>query len=311
MLAIQKAALAAKEVDDETRPRQSVQEELTNFFAETSMDGNNSLEPKKPPKGSIMSFFNKASNKTISKQTSKSDKASESASEKRRELTNQLGVSGNCVEWECKTCTFLNSKTPTTRGYSTCEMCHTPYIEDLGSEPVVPPVTPLTTEKSASKNESLVITIDDSPPAKKLGPRSMKTASSAKKPIVIDGDIKCAVKTPAKDVVVYTIDGSPGCSDKNLAVPQHKHPSEIFQSGCRDMLTFSVSKNSGRITLHYQDSGLSSLVNFDVNDVFSEDTVDRLSSAHGQRANADSSKPIPIAFNQTAVKEGTFNVQKE
>ena len=69
------------------------------------------------------------------------------------------------------------------------------------------------------------------------------------------------------------------------------------------MLTFSVSKNSGRITLHYKEDGSSSLINFDVHDVLTEETVDALADAQTTRVNAIATS-VNLQFNQEAIQGG-------
>jgi hypothetical protein len=71
-------------------------------------------------------------------------------------------------------------------------------------------------------------------------------------------------------------------------------------------LEFSVSKNSGRVTIHYVDSGKSSLVNFDIEQVLTSETCDALMEAKTnrgkpQRSGPPSTRTPALCFDPTGV----------
>jgi hypothetical protein len=72
-------------------------------------------------------------------------------------------------------------------------------------------------------------------------------------------------------------------------------------------LEFSVSKNSGRVTIHYADSGKSSQVNFDIEQVLTSDTCESLMEAKTNRgkpqhrSGSSSSRALTLRFNPTGV----------
>ena len=135
---------------------------------------------------------------------------------------------------------------------------------------------------SASSHSSPadIVVIDDSSPLPKSTTSSKRKKTTAENPVVIDLD-----------------------EEENIAKPSRKKPrfESVLQAPLKEVLTFSVSKNSGRITLHYKEQSKSSLVNFDVNDILTEETVDALTEVQTKRSNKGSS-PQSLAYKHDEIQ---------
>ena len=73
------------------------------------------------------------------------------------------------------------------------------------------------------------------------------------------------------------------------------------------VLSFSVSKNSGRITIHFCESGESSLTNFKMEQIVTKETVDRIVEAKLSRGQKSSTTSIKLDYNQTALCRCKFS----
>jgi hypothetical protein len=125
--------------------------------------------------------------------------------------------------------------------------------------------------------------------------------SNASDVIVIDCDSPSAgtvsvekhglSKTSASDDIIVIDDDD----EISLVTP-------VAAKGPRHELTFSVSKNSERITIHFACTGASSLVNFAIDQVVTSDTADRLLDS--KVANRISTQPlsIAVAFDESGVR---------
>lgn len=298
--------MAAKEVEQGSshRQRQSVQEELTSFFADTASA--EKAPSKVAVKGSILSFFKKASDaSSVSKCPPDSNKPKPSVSTATKQLP------GDVVEWVCETCTFQNSKPR--KKYLKCEMCHSMYIQgdDTVDEPA-PLVSPPPQKSTRTRHER----------EGRHSRRSNSMPKTAGSPVrqtqdvnvvVIDDDGEFASpstlsngkrKRPVpKDFVVIDIDGA----DANQVKRTNKKPClETLPKDAsrKELLLFKVSQNSGRITLHYADrDGMSSLVNIDIQDILTEDSVDALAEAQTKRS-LTQSKSTSLDFEQEELDRG-------
>jgi hypothetical protein len=125
--------------------------------------------------------------------------------------------------------------------------------------------------------------------------------SNASDVIVIDCDSPSAAtvsvekqgrsKTSASDDIIVIDDDDERSPVSPVAAKRPRHE-----------LTFSVSKNSERITIHFAGTGASSLVNFAIDQVVTSDTADRLLDS--KVANRISKEPlsIAVAFDESGIR---------
>ena len=310
------SAKEAKEIEGkgENQQRQSGQEELSAFFAETASDTITKNQPKVAVKGSILSFFNKkasspASSSVTANQTTNSVKKTTprdaqgakvaAAAQKPRD---------DKIEWQCKRCTFINFKKRS--NYLPCGMCNELFVSDTGSPAEsTPHVTPRSAPRSSGPTiktpQSIVATKPPNSihrtPLARASRASAAKASPSMQVVVIDEDSNHSpkthktAKTSSQDTLVI-IDSDDEVPLRKLP-PSRKSSISNKEIGFKEMLTFSVSKNSGRITLHYKEDGSSSLINFDVHDVLTEETVDALADAQTTRVHAIATS-FNLLFNQ-------------
>ena len=75
------------------------------------------------------------------------------------------------------------------------------------------------------------------------------------------------------------------------------------------LLSFSVSKNSGRITIHFSDTGESSLTNFDLDQIVTAETSDRLMEARLSRSQ-NAILSVPLVYDQAVLHRGKTLMRK-
>jgi 5-methylcytosine-specific restriction endonuclease McrA len=127
---------------------------------------------------------------------------------------------------------------------------------------------------------SEVIEIDASPPP---SPLMKKTKSSCHRPsldcsgvIEIDASppptpFTKTAKSSSPEVIVLDDDSDDDATKQSIPSQKVSTPTHLIE--------FSISQHSGRITIHYASNGESSLVNFDVDEVVSNNTADLLLDA--------------------------------
>ena len=98
------------------------------------------------------------------------------------------------------------------------------------------------------------------------------------------------------------------CYDRTLQ-PQYKESevncSDKVLKGC-ELLKFSLSKNSGRVSVHSAD-GSPLCVNFDIEDTIEEKTAENLLQQRAKRTKVQCLLVIPkseVSFNHQAIEEG-------
>jgi hypothetical protein len=312
---VQNASLNAQvaESGDIVQAGQSVQDELQSFFADTSPNAVGT--PKVPVKGTIMSFFQKqiTAAKTDNEKPEASSGGVLANTTTRSSSTTKTGPH---VEWACETCTFENSKFRPKSGWLACEMCASVYVKPVGQD--ASPVTPPSASKASPSAENVVL--DDIEVLEET--EMLSSQNSSTDPIVIDDDPKMPISQSMKprelnppDRVV--IDDSPIALSKKrrrpgVVVLAEEHPtgkrsivtphSKISQ--LEPILTFSVSKNSGRITIHYATDGKSSHVNFDLEQVVSEETADRLLDTKVNSRSASKVAAVAADFDENSIGRG-------
>jgi len=190
-----------------------------------------------------------------------------------------------------------------------------------------PTVTPPSTRKEDSK---VCIVEEDLPPSKHVSP-TIGQDSSADDPIVLDDDADDEDPTMVPQKLWNANQATKRKSNKQKPMvlgeipkpPRKRKAVEVVvldderagasqtdkrKPSCSSSLTFSVSKNSGRITIHYSTlSNESSLTNFEIDQVVSTTTADKLMEAKTHRTSASASKSIggiPIEFNSQAIQQG-------
>ncbi|CAB9499376.1 annealing helicase and endonuclease ZRANB3 [Seminavis robusta] len=317
----ERAALAAVEQEEQQPRQQSAQEELTTFFAETA-----AAEAKAPPKvatkGSILSFFQKkkASNEVSAATTNNNSVAASKPQAVRRPEKKKQLPTRSCsfdenqeasptrsvpektkkddkVEWACQACTFVNCKKAAS--VMACHICQTVFDHKKEASSV----------KSAKQSQRPK---KQSTPSRNASPLALQVPMSSKPSsspdvIVLDDDDAGAKPTATKshkkrkdrpDVVVIDVDTKQEPAKK----PKKSSIATISTAASpAEMLTFSVSKNSGRFTLHYNETNTSTFQNFAADDVLTEKTVIALEDAQTKRGK--STDPTCIAFNQLSVME--------
>ena len=301
------------ESGDIVQAGQSVQDELQSFFADTSPNAMG--KPKVPVKGTIMSFFQKqiAATETDNEKPEAPSRGVLANTATRPSLATKTGPH---VEWACETCTFENSKIRPKSGWLTCEMCTSVYMEPVGQD--ASPITPPSTSKASPSAETVVlddievleetemlssqnsstdpIVIDDDPQmpiSQSMKPRELNPPDCV---VIHDSPIASFKKRRRSDVVV--LEEAHLTSKRSILIPHSK----ISQP--EPILTFSVSKNSGRITIHYATDGTSSHVNFDLEQVVSKETADSLLDTKVNSRSASKVAAVVVDFDEDAIGRG-------
>jgi SWI/SNF-related matrix-associated actin-dependent regulator of chromatin subfamily A-like protein 1 len=282
---------------------ESAQDELTRFFSETPAEENKRLEI--PVKGSIMSFFKPAAsssspNKTLAtvpgpSATTVAARVSMDTGDSKplanallTPLPNQSAINSE-VTWSCDACTFINTKVRPKSGYLACNVCHTPHLDESTSARHVTP-----TAASTKKLSPLVGMNATTSHTKRqrfdadvmmINEKSKATHTQAVTSAIIniddDGDI-CLLVTPSKSL-------RPASALLQLKSPPLSP----------NYLKFSVSKNSGRITIHNATNDESFLVSFELTDVLSAAISDKMLEAQVQRGRHTTM--IPLEFDDGSI----------
>ncbi len=305
----------------------SGQDELQSFFAETKVQ--DEKESKTPVKGTIMSFFAKQQQKTP-RSKSKALTSIRTESMKKTPSFQKSSMFGNSsndnlqmVEWDCEACTFHNEQRQRFSDVLACEMCGNNYKEviEIDDEEQITSrrVTPAILRKGDLRENNQV---SKSSSVKK---RTRQSIGSSKPEI--DSSID-ETQEPSITVVPRNLDSSLeppdvlcGLQEKQISSKKQKSNNGQVQSKIREgfpisnnergpnnmksatILSFSVSRNSGRITIHFSDSGESSLTNFKVAQIVTEETTDRLMEARLIR-NHNVMASIRLDYNQSALNKG-------
>ena len=290
----------------DTRGGQSVQDELQQFFAGTSPDEPSSAKKKIPVKGTILSFFQKQKEQSTSKPSKKTQPASLAS----KTPLATSSESQQIIEWACETCTFLNSKPCAKSGYLTrcCTMCGSAHFAEEPTRPTVTVTPPSISDKVAtpksSSDDPIVIDIEDGNDDDALSPKklwkSQKQMSSQQDPIILDDH----------DEVEETFDPP----RKRKLTPTMTRLVKVLnncQTTTSSLLTFSVSENSGRITIHYSPGNESSMTNFEIEQVVTKGMASLLMEAKIRRCNIQKKTGstvtvVPLEFDSNALQRGTF-----
>jgi hypothetical protein len=201
------------------------------------------------------------------------------------------------MTWKCQTCSFANSSKRSTIGWYPCKMCNDQLDadadesdSDLEDHLLAP--TPVFDRTRAQPTIVSTLRRDSTRPVR---------VSNASEVVVIDCDGPSAgtvsvekhgpSKTPAYDEIIVIDDDDESTPASPVAV----------QRPCHE-LTFSVSKNSERITIHFADTGASSLVNFAIDQVVTSDTADRLLDSKVAKRMSTEPLSIAVAFDESGIR---------
>ena len=281
---------------------ESAQDELTRFFAEVSSVVTKS--PDLPVKGSIMSFFKSATSASPLQDCSAKSSATLATAETPRLFSDRVhdkpsanpspvdpskaNIPYNAetvVTWSCDACTFLNCKIRAKSGYLACDVCRTPYLEDLYVSVRI--VTP--TIVSTTRQSSLKVSCNDE--------QSLR------------GE-KCINETPVLNLS-STFTNNVVCIDDNdsdvemtssATAANECTPSILFGSSQNNdvhLLKFSVSKNSGRVTIHNAKTDESFFVSFDTVDIISDTVSIKALTGPVKRSHSTS---IQLEFNDLSIE---------
>jgi len=296
----------------------SGQDELQSFFANNAhKDGKQGV--KTPTKGTIMSFF--AKQRSAEKLTASPVVGAE--------MKTTLPASlSKIVEWDCEACTFHNSQRRPRFGDLRCEMCQFQYFEtnmiDLTANDTVQETSRVklgSMEKTtlnlfisygSGKSENLSNVVDLTENDAVQANRSV-TLRNIKK-TTLNQFNPCGLGKPEN--VILDVDGNKeydinscrgdGLLDVTaLQGKKRKLPDQPIQNdeshGKHTSLSFAVSNNTGRVTIHYAATGQSSLVNFDIEHIVTDETMDKMMEAKLRRN--ESSLSLQLIYNDAAIKK--------
>ena len=115
----------------------------------------------------------------------------------------------------------------------------------------------------------------------------------------------------ASDLIVIDDDEGNGkhsaAGSNNSTLLKRKVASAVTREKTRTpLLSFSVSKNSGRVTIHYHDSGKSSLTNFELEEIVTNETADHWMESKTNRRGREG---FNVQFDLRALRKSKYFVQ--
>jgi HNH endonuclease len=247
----------------------------------------------------------------------------ETLSEKKASFTSvRVGV--GMISWTCKECTFQNKKAQNKSAWYPCEMCSEPHVPKWDLDSVDDD-----DESFLDSNQGDVLA---SIPAaasrshcfsavfkKRSAPIARVSTGSSVEIIEIDSTPAKHRQSKRQPTEVIMLDDDDDDDDESTsnsserAAPQGSYRTKPSPSAAvppkkkKLLLQFSVSKNSGRVTIHFADSGgKSSLINFDIEQVLTSETCDALMEAKTnrgkpQRSGPSSSRTPVLCFDKAGV----------
>lgn len=232
------ASMNADLVEDASRVK-SAQEELQDFFADTATKNNTLTTPNVPVKGTITSFFKKMADNH--NKTSPSVPKTEPVNSPPATCYPSDTGKSNTTSWNCRACTFLNTERITGQVLH-CAICDTPFLED---------------DKTPSR------TVTPSIPQKSMS----RTHYEDQDTVVVDSDDDSVQLIERKPITLLA-----------QQVPDEEAPMDALQVTSKQEddtsnIMFSVSRNSGRISIHYKTG---EQINFAISDVLTEACTDSL-----------------------------------
>jgi hypothetical protein len=235
----------------------SQQDQLVEFFAEEAVDRDGKKKKSEVAvKGTIQSFFERARKTPTPGAAKRKHQDEEMLSFDKKRTVDKLKAaptaSGSSavspsplVKWSCRQCTLDNSVQQNTRGFYRCQVCDEPHAE--------------------SKSRST---------ASSLGPVFESVSVDSKALSNPPAPSRATTNALLEPNVINLVDGDEDVAKGNCS-----------GRGKDSDLTFSVSKNTGRIMIHRKESG-EMLFNFDLHDILTSDALDELSETQTHRKRA-------------------------
>ena len=277
---------------------ESAQDELTRFFAEMSSEVTTNLEL--PVKGSIMSFFKPVTSASpVQDCSAKSSETlamaivpklsahrphSKPSATSESSHANIPCTAKMAATWSCDACTFLNSKVRAKSGYLACDMCQTPHLQDSSSSVRLVTPTILSTKRPSSlkmsrpgvQNLSEEIFLNGTPIL-------MFKSTETNEVVCIDENHSDDAMPDSESLTTEYMPSILSCSSQNKEI---------------NLLKFSVSKNSGRVTIHNAKSDESLFVSFDLAGIIAETKSIKVLAAPVKRSH---STPTQLEFNDLSI----------
>jgi hypothetical protein len=319
---------AQKSVEKLSGGGMSGQDELQSFFAEASVRAEKVSKP--PVKGSILSYFGKQQNqknqpnKALGGKIEIEGDAKESANA-RSSITTKGVLKNRKIEWDCVACTLHNSQEQQHSDCLVCEICQTPYTNMIDADANdsdlknrLHQVTPASSRKRNSSSlgnldantksirryETETIVIYETEEETNNDPVARKLDSSLENPIVLC-DIPEEISYPKKK------QKTTHRQLQSKVATKHKYSvsgGDRLKTKTAPLLSFSVSKNSGRITIHFYATGESTLTNFEVEQIVSKTTADHLMEAQLSRIK---NAYVALVYDQAVLHGGMYLICRQ
>eukprot|EP00978_Attheya_sp_CCMP212_P004861 scaffold10680_cov64-Attheya_sp.AAC.5 len=295
----------------------SAQDELASFFADTSPESNSTTASNEIVKGSIQSFFQKPKAPPQDGQsttaghsrdspgnintTSRAQIVTPSTSLVENQLNTPPKALNAGIQWTCRLCTFINEKKPTR-----CEMCDSPRNEVDHSSTIetsanLNSASRMIYHDSTTPDHSHSISISQSP-----SPDHAIQSSNPSRPIECIDLIKTSsLGNPQQDYRRKDQTKSRGVQIKDPEIIEIDDDSlsgpffETESKSSTELLSFSVSKNSGRITVHIAETEELLQINFEIEQILTKATSDTLLDALVKRSSKSSHNTSYHAQQQT------------
>jgi hypothetical protein len=303
------------------RSTMSGQDELQSFFADAVHKNGKQALKTPTTKGTIMNFF--------AKQSSTNKMVTSSFADDEIKATISTSLS-NSVEWDCEACTYHNSQRRTKSGFLCCEICRFQLVEsnviDLTANERLLATRNVAKLQNIEKTSLNQILPDGSGNAQNANSvvnlyakdtihatRSVTTRNI--EPPTLNQVTPCGSRKP--DNVIIDVDGiedydvrscredvwldAAGYHGRKRKLSQHDESHRRHYS-----LAFAVSNNTGRITIYYAVTGESSLVNFDIEQIVTDETMDKIMEAKLKRNN-ELSLSFQLMYNDAAIRQGVLD----
>lgn len=215
------------------------------------------------------------------------------------------------VSWSCLSCTLDNCQVRNSQDLYTCEVCGADYAHPpppSTSADMDATMDNYRTPRTARKHQPVSATASEAT----LGTRLR--SSPCAQPEIDDGDPsprrtrsagRCLRVSQVIEIHSDEDEDSPvDCDNAAHRESYRADAQHITTSGDRDknLVTFSVSKNSGRIFVHLGRGRLSTGVSFDLEQVLIAETLDRLNGSQAKRSSSSStSGTIALHFESSGV----------
>lgn len=323
---------AKRDIDSLTSQgeRMSGQDELQSFFAETAIhhQRDQNKQSKLPVKGTILSFFAKQQQQQQVPQPGSNDQISipsEKESTTTSDALSATALGDTIVEWACHACTFINTRKRSKGIRLECEICGATHqgneVGDFGTLP--------SSSTPSTQTTSNLVT-----PRREPRDNVRRRQESEVKSLVGDEEhfedsvVSSFSRTtfPNQSNVIVIDDALPiqSSPSETIAPPNKRMKTERRKSGstvCEAItltekcdsspVLFSVSKNSGRVMIHYEKNKEPSLVSFDLEEILCREVFDQLLETKLDRKrtgtnSAVSSPSISLKFDNSAIDKGKF-----